>query len=121
MRNTGTEEFKLPVPRPMDDVHSLFMSTSDEIAVGPCSGASVLASGLRPQDATHTEFDSVAFVLYALIVSLINLYATSGRNASTGAPRDGGAIELTQSNKWYAPVPAAEVEPVNHVIGDEED
>ena len=64
---------------------------------------------------------STAFILYALIVALINLYATSGRNAATAASGD-GSIELTESsNKWYAPVPATDVEPANHVIGDDED
>ena len=63
---------------------------------------------------------STAFILYALIVALINLYATSGRNAATAAAGD-GAIELTEgSNKWYAPVPATDVEPANHVIGDDD-
>ncbi|KAI0794264.1 hypothetical protein C8Q74DRAFT_1194204 [Fomes fomentarius] len=65
---------------------------------------------------------SIAFLLYTLIVSLINLYAISGRNAPSAASGD-GAIELTQSNKWYAPVPAGDrdLEPANHVIGDDED
>ncbi|OJT03295.1 Protein YTP1 [Trametes pubescens] len=63
---------------------------------------------------------SIAFILYALIVSLISLYATSGRNAAPASSGD-GAIELTQSNKWYARVPAADVEPGTHVIGDDDD
>ncbi|KAI0730834.1 hypothetical protein C8Q76DRAFT_716360 [Earliella scabrosa] len=63
---------------------------------------------------------SIAFLLYTLIVTLIHLYGTSGRNA-VAAPRD-GAIELTPSNKWYTPVPAGErdLEPANHVIGDDD-
>ncbi|KAI0367628.1 hypothetical protein BV20DRAFT_1000356 [Pilatotrama ljubarskyi] len=63
---------------------------------------------------------SIAFILYALIVSLINLYATSGRNAAAATAARDGAIELTQSNKWYAPVPVADVEPASHVIGDDD-
>ncbi|KAH9851837.1 hypothetical protein C2E23DRAFT_886061 [Lenzites betulinus] len=63
---------------------------------------------------------TVAFILYSLIVSLITLYATSGRNAATATTGE-GAIELTQSNKWYTPVPAGDVEPGNHVIGDDDD
>ncbi len=65
---------------------------------------------------------SIAFLLYTLIVTLINLYATSGRNAPSAASGD-GAIELTQSNKWYARVPAGDrdLEPASHVIGDDED
>ena len=63
------------------------------------------------------------------IVSLIGLYAASGRNAAHGAGDDGGghgAIELRTptANKWYARVPetpgAADGEPA-HVIGDEDD
>lgn len=63
---------------------------------------------------------SIAFLLYTLIVTLIHLYGTSGRNA-VATPRD-GAIELTPSNKWYTPVPAGErdLEPANHVIGDDD-
>ncbi|KAI0761773.1 hypothetical protein BD413DRAFT_485346 [Trametes elegans] len=65
---------------------------------------------------------SIAFIMYMLIVTLIHLYSTSGRNAAAAAVTGDGAIELTQStNKWYAPVPAADVEPASHVIGDEDD
>ena len=71
---------------------------------------------------SHVAVPSIAFVLYTLIVSLIHLYTTSGRNAASATSGD-GAIELTQSNKWYAPVPAGDrdLEPANHVIGDDED
>ncbi|EJF64448.1 hypothetical protein DICSQDRAFT_153454 [Dichomitus squalens LYAD-421 SS1] len=62
---------------------------------------------------------SIAFVIYSLVVSLIHLYATSGRNAAASGKED-GAIELTSANKWYAPVPAADIEPANHVIGDDD-
>ncbi len=60
--------------------------------------------------------------MYSLIVSLIHLYSISGRNGASSDSRD-GSIELTAANKWYAPVPAAdlETEPVHHVIGDEDD
>ena len=68
---------------------------------------------------------SLAFIIYTLIVSLIGLYAASGRNAAHGAGDDGGghgAIELRTptANKWYAPVPATDIEPANHVIGDDD-
>ncbi|TFK82277.1 hypothetical protein K466DRAFT_666612 [Polyporus arcularius HHB13444] len=64
---------------------------------------------------------SIAFIMYTLIVSLINLYSTSGRNAASATSKD-GAIELTQSNKWYSPVPAIDrdLEPASHVIGDDD-
>ncbi|TFY56841.1 hypothetical protein EVJ58_g7391 [Rhodofomes roseus] len=64
---------------------------------------------------------SVAFLLYTLVVVLINLYSTSGRNDASAVKEH--AIELTTpTSKWYAPVPAAdegEAEPM-HVIGDED-
>lgn len=65
---------------------------------------------------------SVAFLMYTLIVSLIHLYSITGRNAAASASQD-ASIELTAANKWYAPVPAADMgeEPVHHVIGDEDD
>ncbi|RPD58978.1 hypothetical protein L226DRAFT_465771 [Lentinus tigrinus ALCF2SS1-7] len=65
---------------------------------------------------------SIAFIMYTLIVTLINLYSTSGRNAASADTKD-GAIELTQSNKWYSPVPVGdrELEPESHVIGDDDE
>lgn len=64
---------------------------------------------------------SLAFLIYALIVSRIRLYSTSGRNASTNAAND-EQIELAgvPASKWYARVPNAEVDADNHVIGDDE-
>ena len=57
--------------------------------------------------------------MYSLIVFLIHLYTISGRNAAASGKGD-GAIELTSANKWYAPVPATDIEPANHVIGDDD-
>ncbi|EIN06300.1 hypothetical protein PUNSTDRAFT_115584 [Punctularia strigosozonata HHB-11173 SS5] len=76
---------------------------------------------------------SLAFVIYTLIVSLIHLYATSGRNAgssskdASGAPisLQDGAIELAPTpttSKWkgYSRVPNdADAEDV-HVIGEDD-
>ncbi|KAI0741246.1 hypothetical protein C8Q80DRAFT_1193325 [Daedaleopsis nitida] len=98
----------------------------------------LIASGLLFMSATDEELDfvhgegmdhvtyiliifSMAFLLYTLIVTLINLAATSGRNAPNAATRDG--IELTAAtNKWYTPVPAGDrdLEPANHIIGDDD-
>ncbi|KAL1707918.1 hypothetical protein EV121DRAFT_255334 [Schizophyllum commune] len=76
---------------------------------------------------------SLSFVIYTLIVFLINLYATSGRNAPNAAGAKGvdeGGIELSSPtgirNNWYSRVPnaadAPEREPIaHHVIGDDED
>ncbi|CAL1714425.1 unnamed protein product [Somion occarium] len=63
---------------------------------------------------------SLSFIIYTLIVSLINLYASSGRNASN-ANTENGAIELEEpANKWYARVPDGDATEA-HVIGDDED
>ncbi|KAI0065516.1 hypothetical protein BV25DRAFT_1821953 [Artomyces pyxidatus] len=68
---------------------------------------------------------SIAFLLYTHILFLINLYATSGRNAPDADPHikdASGAIELATptTGRWtgYAPV---RNEPVAHVIGDDEE
>ncbi|KAF8549382.1 hypothetical protein OG21DRAFT_1515265, partial [Imleria badia] len=107
----------------------------------------LVASGLLFMSATDEELDaahdvgmdhvtyvlgmySLAFLLYLFTLFLINLYATSGRNAdtSTHAPDDvfsapsNGEIELTSprdASKWYAPVPREEG-PV-HVLGEDEE
>ncbi|KAJ7725246.1 hypothetical protein B0H14DRAFT_3002964 [Mycena olivaceomarginata] len=60
---------------------------------------------------------SIAFFLYALIVYVIHLYATTGRNAP--AKEDSrNNIAMTPRNKWYSRVPNAESPggPL-HVIG----
>ncbi|KAF9801266.1 hypothetical protein IEO21_10165 [Rhodonia placenta] len=96
----------------------------------------LVAAGLLFMSATDEELDfihdldmdhvtyvlimfSVAFLLYTLIVTLINLYATSGRNAIAAVADNG--IEMAPASKWYARVPVADIdaEPA-HVIGDDE-
>ncbi|KZT07357.1 uncharacterized protein LAESUDRAFT_743047 [Laetiporus sulphureus 93-53] len=64
---------------------------------------------------------SMSFILYLLIVSLIHLYAMSGRNADGATQEAENGIELAAASKWYAPVPSADAdaEPL-HVIGDDE-
>ena len=64
---------------------------------------------------------SIAFLLYTLIVTLISLYTTSGRNAASASGQADGAIELRTptTSKWYSRVPAGD--PASHVIGDDED
>lgn len=61
---------------------------------------------------------SLAFVVYSLIVTLIRLWATTGRN-SPSSDTD-GAIELAPASKWYAPVPGTDVEAERHIIGDDD-
>ncbi|KAJ7497939.1 hypothetical protein B0H11DRAFT_1997903 [Mycena galericulata] len=64
---------------------------------------------------------SIAFLLYALIIFVIHLYATTGRNAP--AKEDRNSIAMTAPNaKWYSRVPNAEQQqgPL-HVVGDDED
>ncbi|GBE86676.1 hypothetical protein BKA93DRAFT_769428 [Sparassis latifolia] len=65
---------------------------------------------------------SVSFILYTLIISLINLFASSGRNGFSAIVVDNG-IELapTPTTKWYSRVPAAELDGPPHIIGDDED
>ncbi|PCH44534.1 hypothetical protein WOLCODRAFT_139059 [Wolfiporia cocos MD-104 SS10] len=91
----------------------LFMSATDEEL------ESVHETGMDHVTYVLIMF-SLAFTIYTIIVVLIHLYATSGRNGA--AARGDGSIELTSPTKWYAPVPAAEAEgePL-HVIGDEEE
>ena len=66
-------------------------------------------------------YHSLAFLLYTLIVSLINLYAGSGRNAS---PSSGDIFEMAAvATNWYSRVPETpvDVEPrTDHVIGDDD-
>lgn len=62
---------------------------------------------------------SLAFLIYALVVSRIRLWATSGQNAVSSAPVE-GAIELAPASKWYSRVPDGEAETENHVIGDDD-
>ncbi|KAF9068437.1 hypothetical protein BDP27DRAFT_1295287 [Rhodocollybia butyracea] len=85
---------------------------------------------------------SISFILYLIIVSLINLYATSGRNASSPSTRAHhpgydedvmvGDIELrtplsASAAKWYARVPSRSqtVESrgaeQQHILGEEEE
>lgn len=79
---------------------------------------------------TASSSSSLAFLLYLFTLFLLDLYATSGKNADTGmqthdvvfsAPPN-GEIELTSprdASKWYAPVPREEG-PV-HVLGEDEE
>ncbi|KAI9570866.1 hypothetical protein HD554DRAFT_278206 [Boletus coccyginus] len=107
----------------------------------------LVASGLLFMSATDEELDAVhdigmdhvtyvlgmyslAFLLYLFTLFLLNLYATSGRNADTSththdvvfsAPLD-GEVELSSlrdASKWYAPVPREEG-PVHVLEADEE-
>jgi len=63
---------------------------------------------------------SIAFILYTLILVLINMYTTTGRNATTSNTIH-DHIEMNPrgiTSKWYARVP---IEPESHVIGEEDD
>lgn len=62
---------------------------------------------------------SLAFLIYALVVSRIRLWATSGRNSTSETPVE-GAIELAPASKWYSRVPDGEAEVDNHIIGDDD-
>ncbi|KAH9951105.1 hypothetical protein B0H21DRAFT_818596 [Amylocystis lapponica] len=125
--------------------HTLAEGSDAMVALGPVGRAFrhlppffLVCAGLIFMSATDEELDwvhdggmdhvtyiliIVAFILNTLIVTLISLYATSGRNSSAPGTSD-GAIELlpTPRGKWYARVPAGDLDagPV-HVIGDAED
>ncbi|KAJ7576935.1 hypothetical protein C8J56DRAFT_971983 [Mycena floridula] len=61
---------------------------------------------------------SLAFLLYCLMVYLIHVFLTTGRNApGASSQRNLDHIEMTAQTKWYAPVPNSD----QHVIGDDED
>jgi hypothetical protein len=67
---------------------------------------------------------SLAFLIYALVVALLNLYTTSGRNAPGAAniARSGG-IELGDGQPKlynYERVPMAALGSEMHVIGDDD-
>jgi hypothetical protein len=68
---------------------------------------------------------SLAFFIYALIIVLLNLYATTGRNAlgATGASEATGAIELRETGPKYGEyerVPMTSMRDEPHIIGDED-
>jgi hypothetical protein len=66
---------------------------------------------------------SLAFIIYALIVALLKLYATSGRHAPGAVNQaNEGAIELieSQSKLYYERVPMSALGGETHVVGDDE-
>lgn len=67
---------------------------------------------------------SIAFILYTLILALINLYSTSGRNAATNSnTNDSDNIEMNTPatlSKWYARVPSRDVDVDPHIIGNDD-
>jgi hypothetical protein len=79
---------------------------------------------LSADDISDTR-SSLAFLIYALIVFLLRLYSTTGRNASpTSEGRENAAgYEMAPSNKWYARVPVAEQGSSRpaHVLGDDDE
>lgn len=66
---------------------------------------------------------SIAFVLYTLIISLIGLYSSSGRDSSSQTQNPEETIELAPQPKWYSRVPNGEEGNLmnDHVIGDDEE
>ena len=70
--------------------------------------------------AAHVAIRSIAFILYTFILTLINLFSSSGRNAASSNIHDNNIEMDTRGirSKWYARVP---VEPGSHIIGDEDD
>lgn len=71
----------------------------------------------------RVSINSIAFLLYTLIISLINLYATSGRNASPASGSDIFEMAATATN-WYSRVPETPVDTEprmnTHILGDDD-
>jgi len=66
---------------------------------------------------------SIAFLIYTFVVFLINLWATSGRNAQEKASE--GGIELSDvgsRSKWYSRVPSRrDSGGAPHILGDDDE
>lgn len=98
----------------------LFMSATDEEV-----------DFVHDNDMDHVTYIlimySLSFILYTLIVSLIHLYATSGRNAASADNARSNNFELSETPvraKFYSPVPTSSRsggEEARHIIGDDED
>lgn len=72
-----------------------------------------------PKTPPDVSVHSIAFLLYALIIFVIHLYATTGRNAP--AKEDRNSIAMTTPRaKWYSRVPNAEQGPL-HVVGEDDE
>ena len=74
----------------------------------------------------HHNNNSLAFLLYLLIVFVINTYATTGRNAPSKTTKvvDDSNIEMITpegATKWYNRVPSGNNRMQDYVIGDYED
>jgi len=113
--NKSAQAFRHLPPFLLTAAGVLFMSATDEEV------EFVNAQGMDHVTYILIMF-SLAFLIYALVVSRIRLYATSGRNTSNGSSQDEGGIELAgvPASKWYAPVPSGDAEVEHHVIGDDE-
>jgi hypothetical protein len=66
----------------------------------------------------------LAFLLYLFIVVLINMYATTGRNAPSENTKviDDSNIEMARTGtEWYSRVPSGNDRMHNYVLGDDDD
>jgi hypothetical protein len=73
-----------------------------------------------------TTTNSFAFLLYSLIVFVINTYATTGRNAPLKTTKviDDSHIEMITpggEREWYNRVPSRNIGMLDYVIGDDEE
>lgn len=78
------------------------------------------------QSLLTTTTNSFAFLLYLLIVSVINTYATTGRNAPSKTTKviDDSNIEMITPGgrrEWYNRVPSGNNGMQDYVIGDDEE
>jgi len=60
---------------------------------------------------------SMGFFIYTLVLSLLHLYVSSGRNARS--KQHDNSIELTRT-KWYARIPNVEADVHYHVVGEDD-
>ncbi|KAF8956931.1 hypothetical protein BDZ97DRAFT_1925000 [Flammula alnicola] len=93
----------------------------------------LVAAGLLFMSATDeelrfvkdNEWTTLAFLLYTFIVVLVNLYSTTGRNASKSANSvDDSNIEMVTPggrSKWYSRVPLRGNGMQTHVLGDDDE
>ncbi|KAF4610575.1 hypothetical protein D9613_007093 [Agrocybe pediades] len=118
-RTLAAKSFSYLTPFLLVSAGILFMSATDEEL-----------KYVHENDMDHVTYIliwfSFAFLLYAFIVFLVNLYATSGRNApSVKVNRlDDSNIEMVTPGgrtKWYSRVPLRGNSEPTHVLGDEDE
>lgn len=114
-RLTAVQAFRHLPPFLLVAAGLLFMSATDEEL------ESANDSGM--DHVTYTLIMlSLAFTIYTFVLTLINMWGSTGRNASGSASgsRTARASEDEEEAKWYTRVPDADAEPISSpfVIGE---